>query len=149
MGVDAVYTRIDDAQFTERRRAFDYDMIVHSMPMSLEPSTSLKQYFGSETADVSDRNAMGLKSTGVDALIEHVITAENPETMKVAVQALDRALRAYKFWVPQWFNNTHRVAYWDMYEHPETLPPYDLGQLDFWWYNAEKAEALKASGALR
>ncbi len=149
LGVDAVYTRIDDAQFTERRRAFDYDMIVHSMPMSLEPSTSLKQYFGSETADVSDRNAMGLKSTGVDALIEHVITAENPETMKVAVKALDRALRAYKFWVPQWFNNTHRVAYWDMYEHPETLPPYDLGQLDFWWYNAEKAEALKASGALR
>ena len=149
LGVDAVYTRIDDAQFTERRRAFDYDMIVHSMPMSLEPSTSLKQYFGSETADVSDRNAMGLKSTGVDALIEHVITAENPETMKVAVQALDRALRAYNFWVPQWFNNTHRVAYWDMYEHPETLPPYDLGQLDFWWYNAEKAEALKASGALR
>ena len=60
LGVDAVYTRIDDAQFTERRRAFDYDMIVHSMPMSLEPSTSLKQYFGSETADVSDRNAMGL-----------------------------------------------------------------------------------------
>ncbi len=149
LGVDAVYTRIDDAQFTERRRAFDYDMIVHSMPMSLEPSTSLKQYFGSETADVSDRNAMGLKSTGVDALIEHVITAENPETMKVAVKALDRALRAYKFWVPQWFNNTHRVAYWDMYEHPETLPPYDLGQLDFWWYNAGKAEALKASGALR
>ncbi len=149
LGVDAVYTRIDDAQFTERRRAFDYDMIVHSMPMSLEPSTSLKQYFGSETADVSDRNAMGLKSTGVDALIEHVITAENPETMKVAVQALDRALRAYNFWVPQWFNNTHRVAYWDMYEHPETLPPYDLGQLDFWWYNAEKAEALKTSGALR
>lgn len=149
LGVDAVYTRIDDAQFTERRRAFDYDMIVHSMPMSLEPSTSLKQYFGSETADVSDRNAMGLKSTGVDALIEHVITAENPETMKVAVQALDRALRAYKFWVPQWFNNTHRVAYWDMYEHPETLPPYSLGQLDFWWYNAEKAEALKASGTLR
>ena len=149
LGVDAVYTRIDDAQFTERRRAFDYDMIVHSMPMSLEPSTSLKQYFGSETADVSDRNAMGLKSTGVDALIEHVITAENPETMKVAVKALDRALRAYKFWVPQWFNNTHRVAYWDMYEHPETLPPYSLGQLDFWWYNAEKAEALKASGTLR
>ena len=149
LGVDAVYTRIDPAQFTERRRAFDYDMIVHRMPMSLEPSTSLKQYFGSETADVSDRNAMGLKSTGVDALIEYVTNAETLEEMNVAVQALDRALRAYKFWVPQWFNDTHRVAYWDMYEHPETLPPYDLGQLDFWWYNAEKAEALKASGALR
>ena len=149
LGVDAVYTRIDDAQYTERRRAFDYDMIVHSMPMSLEPGTELKQYFGSETADVSDRNAMGLKSAAVDALIENVITAETPEVMKVSVQALDRALRAYRFWVPQWYNNTHRVAYWDMYEHPETLPPYSLGQLDFWWYNADKAAKLKDAGVLR
>ena len=149
LGVDAVYTRIDDAQYTERRRAFDYDMIVHSMPMSLEPGTGLKQYFGSETADVSDRNAMGLKSAAVDALIENVITAETPEVMKVSVQALDRALRAYRFWVPQWYNNTHRVAYWDMYEHPETLPPYSLGQLDFWWYNADKAAKLKDAGVLR
>ena len=33
--------------------------------------------------------------------------------------------------------------------HPEELPPYALGEMDFWWFNAEKAEALKASGALR
>jgi microcin C transport system substrate-binding protein len=36
-----------------------------------------------------------------------------------------------------------------MFEHPETIPPYALGQLDFWWYNEEKVAALKASGALR
>jgi len=36
-----------------------------------------------------------------------------------------------------------------MYEHPENLPPLALGALDFWWYNKEKHEALKASGALR
>ena len=36
-----------------------------------------------------------------------------------------------------------------MYERPETLPPYALGEMSFWWYNAEKAEALKAKGALR
>ena len=61
---------------------------------------------------------------------------------------MDRALRALVFWVPQWFKATHTVAYFDMYEHPETLPPYTLGELDFWWYNAEKAEKLKAAGAL-
>jgi microcin C transport system substrate-binding protein len=36
-----------------------------------------------------------------------------------------------------------------MFEHPETLPPYALGHLEFWWYNEERAEALIAAGALR
>ena len=31
----------------------------------------------------------------------------------------------------------------------EPLPPYDLGYLDFWWYDAEKAEALRAAGAFQ
>ena len=63
------------------------------------------------------------------------------------MQALDRALRALHFWVPQWFKASHTVAYYDMFEHPETLPPYALGEMDFWWYNAEKGEKLKAAGA--
>jgi microcin C transport system substrate-binding protein len=51
--------------------------------------------------------------------------------------------------VPQWYKANHTIAYYDIFEHPENLPPYALGELDFWWYNAEKAEALKANGALR
>ncbi len=41
-----------------------------------------------------------------------------------------------------------RVAYWDMYEHPEQLQ-YDLGYLGYWWYNADKAQKLKDQGILR
>ena len=117
--------------------------------MSLEPGSGLKQYFGSETADESVFNSMGLKSEGIDALIEHVVQSKDKESLKTSVMALDRALRAYKFWVPQWYNATHRVAYWDIFEHPETIAPYALGQLDYWWYNAEKAQKLKDAGVLR
>ena len=66
----------------------------------------------------------------------------------MVTQALDRVLRAEKFWVPQWYKNKHTVAYYNMFEHPEVIPPYDLGYLDFWWYNADKGAALAASGAL-
>jgi microcin C transport system substrate-binding protein len=69
--------------------------------------------------------------------------------MKVATRALDRVLRAERFWVPHWYKSTNMVAYYDMYEHPVKLPPYELGELDFWWYNAEKGEALKAAGVLK
>ena len=65
----------------------------------------------------------------------------------MATRALDRVLRAEKFWVPQWYKDTYTVAYYDMYEHPDPLPPFALGNLDFWWYNAEKGAALKEAGA--
>ena len=148
-GIDAIYSRIDPAQMTDRSRNYDFDMMVDQFPMSLEPSSGLKQYFGSETADQSVFNSMGLKSEAVDALIENVVNAQNKADLATLVKALDRTLRAYYFWVPQWFNNTYRVAYWNMYEHPEILPPFALGNLDFWWYNAEKAADLKAKGVLR
>ena len=148
-GIDAIYSRIDPAQMTDRSRNYDFDMMVDQFPMSLEPSSGLKQYFGSETADQSVFNSMGLKSEAVDALIENVVNAQNKADLATSVKALDRTLRAYYFWVPQWFNNTYRVAYWNMYEHPEILPPFALGNLDFWWYNAEKAADLKAKGVLR
>ena len=149
VGIDAVYNRVDPAQYTDRTRNFDFDIITDQFPMSMEPGSGLKQYFGSETADQSLFNTMGIKSEGVDALIEHVLTSIDKETIKTSVMALDRALRSYRFWVPQWYNATHRVAYWNMYEHPEEIAPYALGQFDYWWFNAEKAKNLKDNGIIR
>jgi microcin C transport system substrate-binding protein len=48
-----------------------------------------------------------------------------------------------------YYKPTYWLAYYDMFEHPAELPPYDLGHLDWWWYNPEKADALKAAGAFR
>ena len=149
LGVDAVLVRVDDAQFTVRERTHDFDMVTDSLTQSYIPSSDLKQMFGSETADVSTFNSMGLKSPAVDKLIDVVLGAKSTEELSVATRALDRVLRAEKFWVPQWFKNVHTVAYYNMFEHPETLPPFDLGYLDFWWFNAQKAEAMVASGALK
>ena len=148
-GIDAKYERIDSAQFTDRKRNYNFDMLTTQHPMSLEPSSNLKQYFGSENSDVSIFNSAGVSNPAIDSLIEYVINAENKAELKISVKALDRALRALRFWVPQWYNNTYRVAYWDMYEHPDEIPPFDLGYLDFWWFNTTKAEALRSSGALR
>ena len=58
-------------------------------------------------------------------------------------------LRALQFWVPEWYKDKYTVAYYDMYDHPAALPPYALGELDFWWYDAKKAAALKSAGALK
>ena len=147
LGVDAVHSRVDNAQATNRERTYDFDMVTAQFPMDFIPDAGLRQFFGSETAQTSTRNLMGLENPAVDALIDHVLAGKDEDEVKTAVHALDRVLRAERFWVPQWYKNTHTVAYYDMYEHPDPIPPFALGNLDFWWYNAEKAEKLKAAGA--
>ncbi len=150
LGVDARMTRIDNAQMEARTRPpkLDFDIVNHFALSTYVPGDEVKIYFGSQTADDSARNIMGLKSPAVDRLAEVVLAAKTEDELITVTKALDRVLRAERFWVPQWYKPTYWVAYYDMYEHPETLPPYALGELSFWWYNAEKAEALKASGAL-
>ena len=147
LGVNAVHTKIDNAQMTERERSFDFDIVTGNFPMSFTPGSGLKQYFGSETADVSIFNKAGIKSEVIDELIEVVMAAKTRDELKVAVKTLDRVLRSYYFWIPQWFKDVHTVAYYDYYEHPENLPPYDMGLLDFWWINNEKYKELKNEGA--
>ena len=149
LGVDALLTRVDNAQYTARERSHDFDVITDQLRQSYIPGADLKQMFGAETADVSTFNSMGLKSPGVDKLIGVVLAAKTKAEMIVATKALDRVLRAEKFWVPQWYKDVHTVAYYNLFEHPEKLPPFSLGNTDFWWVNAEKAAALQASGALK
>ena len=148
LGIDAALNRVDPAQEVERSRAYDFDVTTHSMRMSLEPSSSLEQYFGTKAMDESSRNLMGLSDPGVDALIELVVRSETKTELNDRISALDRVLRAKRFWIPQWFKSVHTVAYYDQYEYPFPLPPYALGEMDFWWYNSAKGTKLKAAGVL-
>ena len=147
LGVDAVHTRIDNAQMTERERNFDFDMVVGNFRTSLTSGSGLKQYFGSESADYSIFNLSGYSSEAADKLIEDILAAEDRQTLNDATRALDRLLRAEVFWIPQWFKKKHTVAYYDMYRYPDKLPPYDLGTLDFWWFDEAAFNKLKSEGA--
>lgn len=147
LGVQAELERVDYAQYIDRRRTGDFDLVNHSPGQGYEPGIGLRQWFDSSTADDSSRNLMRLRDPAIDQLITHVIEAQTLEEMTTATHALDRALRAYRFWVPQWIKNVHTVAYYDMYRHPENLPPYALGEMSFWWYDADRAEELRQAGA--
>jgi microcin C transport system substrate-binding protein len=148
LGVQATYSRVDPAQYTNRERDFDWDMIYRGYNNGLEEGIGLGQRFGSDgLGDLF--NPAGYASDAVDRLIEKVVEATTYEDMAAGVRAIDRIMRREMFMVPTWYLANHWVAYWDMFEYPEPLPPYSLGHLDFWWYNAEKAQALRAAGALR
>jgi microcin C transport system substrate-binding protein len=152
LGVDAQLVMVDSAQLVQRidPPAFDFDIIVgNATNGGYEPGAELKQAWATVTKDNSSRNRMGFAHPAVDKLLDLVEAAKTREELDVVVQALDRVLRAQKVWVPQWYKATHTVAYFDMYEHPETLPPYSRGELEFWWHNPDKEAALRAAGALK
>ncbi|MDT8326204.1 MAG: extracellular solute-binding protein [Roseovarius sp.] len=148
MGIDARFDKIDAAQYTARSRDRDYDLIFDSYTSFLEAGTGLHQRYGSKEAAFSLFNPAGLASPMVDAIIDAALESDSTEGQNVALTALDRALRYEFFMIPTWYLDQNWVAYWDMYEHPDPLPRYATGVLDFWWYNADKAKALKDAGAL-
>lgn len=149
MGVTGVLERVDASQYTSRERDRDYDLVFDNYIPFLSTGGGLQQVYGSEAASFSLFNPAGLASPLVDEIIEASQRAETKEATDVTLMALDRALRHEFFMIPVWYNDVHWTAYYNQYEHPETIPPYALGYLDFWWYNEEKGAALRAAGALR
>jgi microcin C transport system substrate-binding protein len=148
LGVDAKLTSIDAAQEAERRKVFDYDITTQRYVMSLTPGIELRSIFGSETANTQgSANLTGLANPAIDALITIIEGAKTRDDLKVAVRALDRSLRAMHIWIPQWYKGSHNIAYFDIYEYPKPLPPYAMGEMDFWWYSEEKAQKLQQAGA--
>lgn len=152
LGVDASFDIIDDPQLQQRASPpdFDFDALPTTVVNGgLEPGGVLKQAWASVARDNSSRNRMGYANPAVDRLLDQVEAAASRQDLTTVIRSLDRVLRSEFVVVPRYYKKDNWVAYYNMYERPENLPPYAVGELAFWWYNPEKAEALKASGALK
>ncbi|QHQ37252.1 ABC transporter substrate-binding protein [Algicella marina] len=148
IGIDAVHLKVDNAQATEREKTYDFDITTRRYALSITPGMELRQLFSSAAGkEQGSANLMGLANPAVDALIGEVERAKSRDDLTVAVHALDRVMRALHIWVPQWHNKTHNIAFFDVYRRPDTLPPYAMGETDFWWYDAERARELQSEGA--
>ncbi|RPE66492.1 microcin C transport system substrate-binding protein [Pacificibacter maritimus] len=150
LGVNAVYNRVDPNQYQARTQSFDYDIIYDGYVNGFEEGAGFEQKFGSEGVD-DVFNPAGYSSPAIDALAVEILQAETYEDMAAVVRAADRIMRYDYFVVPAWYGSDYWVAYYDMYAHPEAdkMPPLDLGYLDFWWYDADKAAQLKSVGAIK
>ena len=148
-GIEVNADAVDSAQGQQRFLDKDYDLIQTRYLTFSSAGTGLRQLFGSETAEVSSYNTAALRSPMVDAIIDAALATDNRADEITALKALDRALRFERVVVHAGYVPEYWVAFYDMFERPETLPPLSLGVLDFWWFNEEKYEALKAQGALK
>jgi microcin C transport system substrate-binding protein len=143
LGIKATLRMVDSAQYTRRVNVFDYDIVVGNFAQSNSPGNEQRDFWGSEAAGrEGSQNLIGIKDPAVDKLVDHVIFAKNREELVAASRALDRVLLWNDFVVPQWFAPKVRIAYWNRYGQPETLPGLTPGFMQVWWFDKEKAAQL-------
>ncbi len=141
LGMAVSVRTVDEVQYQNRLRQWDYDMIIASWGESLSPGNEQRGYWGSQAADMpGSRNLIGIKNEAVDALIGRVIFAKDRAELVAATRAFDRVLLWNFYVVPQWTYDKARTARWDRFGRPQRLPRYN--EPDFpgvWWWDSDRA----------
>jgi len=132
---------VDSAQYENRLRQWDFDIIVASWGESLSPGNEQRDFWSSTAADrPGSRNLVGIKNPAVDQIIERIIFSKDRDDLLAATKALDRVLLWNFYVVPQWTYGKQRTARWDRFGHPENMPKYGAAAFPtVWWWDAEKA----------
>jgi len=140
-GVTVTVRTVDSAQYENRIRQWDYDIIVANWGQSLSPGNEQRGMWGSEAADQpGSQNLVGIKNPAIDKLIDGVIFTKDREDLVAATKALDRVLLWNHYVVPNWTYPNLRTARWDRFGRPGILPKYGTsGFPTIWWWDAEKA----------
>jgi microcin C transport system substrate-binding protein len=141
LGMTVTVRTIDTAQYENRLRSWDFDIVNMVQPESLSPGNEQRSFWGSQAADQPGSfNQIGIKNPAVDAMIDQVIFAKNRDDLVAATHALDRVLLWNNYVVPQWTYAYERVARWDRFSHPDPLPKYGISAFPtIWWWDADKA----------
>lgn len=149
LGIKANFNLITAAEYEERTKRFDYDIVPGRFNVGNIPTASIRNIFSSRAAvSEGSLNFMGLADPVVDALIDQMLGAQTRDEMIVVASALDRIMRAKHIWVPQWTKGAHWIAYWNVFGFPDKKPDYRRGD-EFWWFEQEKYDRLIELGALR
>jgi microcin C transport system substrate-binding protein len=140
LGIDATLRIVDPVQYRSRCDNFDFDITIERLSYPPTPGDSLRSFLSSQAAALKGSNNLaGIADPAVDALIDAAVAAQARPPLVTACRALDRVVRSGRYWIPQWYNPWHLVAYWDVFSHPPAQPRYLLGIPDTWWSDTAKA----------
>jgi len=147
LGIDARLRLVDQSQYINRLRSFDFDMISLGWGQSDSPGNEQRDFWGSRAADSEgSRNYVGIKDPVIDELIELVITAPDRESLIARTRALDRVLLWGHYIIPAWHLQADRFVFWNRFSRPDYIPKQGTA-VGYWWYDETKAAALRAARA--
>jgi microcin C transport system substrate-binding protein len=141
LGIATTVRTVDEAQYVNRLRSWDFDIISAAWPETLTPGSELYGYWGSRAAEEpGSANVVGIRNSAVDAMIDRIVFAQNRADLEAATRALDRILLWNQYVVPQWYYNKMRTARWDRFGRPDQMPRYGRAAFPtIWWWDVQKA----------
>jgi microcin C transport system substrate-binding protein len=141
LGVSVSLRSVDLAQYENRLRQFDFDVISALWGQSLSPGNEQRDFWSSQAADTpGSQNYVGIKNPAVDTLIDRIIFAKSRDELVAASRALDRVLLWNHYVVPFYYLWKIWTARWDRFGRPQVLPRYAAGGFpSVWWWDAERA----------
>lgn len=133
LGIAAAIRTVDAAQYLQRQRTYDYDVILQGYTSSLSPGGEQFGRWGSAARDQQGTyNFAGVADPAVDALIDAVVKARSQEDFVTAVRAYDRLLLSGFYVVPLYYQPEQWVGRWAHIKHTDKTPLYGY-QLPTWW----------------
>ncbi len=138
VGIHLELQLLDQNQYNAELQNFNYDMCYSFIPINYNPSSELRYYWTSETADViGSKNYSGIADPVVDDLIERMVSAESLEELNLLTMVLDRILWHGFYTVPGWSTKNVRIAWWQNNITPGNIE--DIVKLStlHYWYNPQ------------
>jgi microcin C transport system substrate-binding protein len=143
LGIAARVRVVDQSQYINRLRSFDFDMIVGGWPSSESPGNEQRESWTSRAADSpAASNYAGIKDPVVDQLVELVINAPDRVSLVARTRALDRVLLSGYYVIPNWHVRVQRILYWDKFSRPVVTPKTGTS-IAYWWFDPAKAAHLE------
>lgn len=143
IGIKASQRIVDASQYQARIRDFDFDVASRAMGADPTPGPEIREAFGARSAVIpGSNNLAGVSEPAIDALLDRIAGAASRAELTIACRALDRVLRAGRYWIPMWYSPNYKLAVWDVFGHPATPPKYALGTPGLWWFDADKAKRI-------
>ncbi|MCA8906741.1 MAG: ABC transporter substrate-binding protein [Rhodospirillaceae bacterium] len=134
IGIELTIRQADNVAYVNRLTAFDFDMTIDRWNVTLSPGAEQDLYWGSHSAGIEgSRNLTGLALPAVDALIDTLENAEEPEELAAAASALDRVIMWEFVVIPLFYLDEDYIAYWGDLRRVEGADPLYGTVLETWW----------------
>lgn len=133
IGVEMTIRTVDSAQYWERWKRFDFDMLMHLYTASLSPGSEQYGRWGQVAAETDGSlNLAGASDPAIDDAIDALVAARDRDDFVAAVRAFDRLVVSGTYFIPlfhtpgQWLARRTRIAV------PEKTSTYGY-QPATWW----------------